>query len=114
MHSAILHFFDYVNAIILVYFLVTNVTYTVLMIFSLYTVSMHAKAAAHGSYADLLESPVTPPVALLVPAHNEEDAIVQTVMSLLEIQDPEKEVIVIDDGSTDGTVDSLGGRFRAP
>ena len=59
MHSAVLHFFDYMNAIILVYFLVTNVVYTVLMIFSLYTVSMHAKSAAHGAYADLLESPVT-------------------------------------------------------
>ncbi|MBI2679328.1 MAG: glycosyltransferase [Candidatus Koribacter versatilis] len=112
MHSAVLHFFDYVNAIILVYFLVTNVVYTVLMVFSLYTVSMHAKSAAHGAYADLLESPVTPPVALIVPAHNEEDAIVQTVMSLLEIQYPEKEVIVVDDGSTDGTVDKLVQKFH--
>src|SRR3954467_12162351 len=112
MHNAVLHFFDYVNAIVLVYFLVTNVVYTVLMVLSLYSVTMHAKSAAHGAYADLLESPVTPPVALIVPAHNEEDGIVQTVMSLLEIQYPEKEVIVVDDGSTDGTVERLVQQFH--
>ncbi len=112
MHNAVLHFFDYMNAIILVYFLVTNVVYTVLMVFSLYTVTMHSQSAAHSSYADLLESPVTPPVALIVPAHNEEDAIVQTVMSLLEIQYPEKELIVVDDGSTDGTVQKLVDQFH--
>jgi cellulose synthase/poly-beta-1,6-N-acetylglucosamine synthase-like glycosyltransferase len=112
MHNGILHFFDYMNAIILVYFLVTNVMYTILMVFSLYTVTMHAQSAAHSSYADLLESPVTPPVALIVPAHNEEDAIVQTVMSLLEIQYPEKELVVVDDGSTDGTVQRLVDQFH--
>ena len=112
MHNAILHFFDYMNAIILVYFLATNVVYTVLMALSLYSVTMHAKSAAHAAYADLLESPVTPPVALIVPAHNEEEAIVTTVMSLLEIQYPEKELIVVDDGSTDHTVQRLVDQFH--
>lgn len=112
MHNALLHFFDYMNAVILVYFLVTNVVYTVLMVFSLYSVSLHAKYAAHSGYADLLDSPVTPPVALIVPAHNEEEGIVQTVLSLMELTYPEKEIIVVDDGSTDGTVQRLIDRFH--
>lgn len=112
MQSGLLHFFDYINTVILVYFIVTNVVYTVLMGLSLYVVSLHAKFAARASYTDLLDSPVTPPVSLLVPAFNEEQGIVQTVLSLLELNYPEKEIIVVDDGSTDGTLDSLIQRFQ--
>ncbi len=103
MHSAWLHFFDYVNTIILIYFITANAIYTVLMVISLYTVSLHSKFASKIGYGDLVDSPVTPPVALLVPAFNEQDAIVQTVESLLVLNYPEKEIIVIDDGSTDET-----------
>ncbi|HUS19025.1 MAG TPA: glycosyltransferase [Terriglobales bacterium] len=103
MHNAGLHFFDYLNTIILVYFVVANLVYTVLMVISLYTVSLHSKFAAKIGYSDLADSPVTPPVALLVPAYNEQDGIVQTIESLLVLNYPEKEIVVIDDGSTDET-----------
>ncbi len=111
MHNALLHFFDYVNTIILVYFVVTNITYTALMFLSLYTVSLHARYAARSGYTDLADSPVTPPLALIVPAHNEADAIVQTVLSLMELNYPEKEIIVVDDGSTDETSKRLINKF---
>ncbi len=111
MHNALLHFFDYVNTIILVYFVVTNITYTALMFLSLSTVSLHARYAARSGYTDLADSPVTPPVALIVPAHNEADAIVQTVLSLMELNYPEKEIIVVDDGSTDETSKRLINKF---
>jgi cellulose synthase/poly-beta-1,6-N-acetylglucosamine synthase-like glycosyltransferase len=79
---------------------------------SLYTVSLHSKFAAKIGYGDLTDSPVTPPVALLVPAFNEQDAIVQTVESLLILNYPEKEIIVIDDGSTDDTAQRMIEHFH--
>jgi cellulose synthase/poly-beta-1,6-N-acetylglucosamine synthase-like glycosyltransferase len=112
MHSFVLHVFDYFNTIILIYFLVTNVVYTVLMICSLYSVSLQSKQARAEDFNFLLQSPATPPVALIVPAFNEEDAIVQTVLSLTELKHPEKEVIVVDDGSTDETAARLIERFQ--
>ncbi|WP_406155369.1 bifunctional polysaccharide deacetylase/glycosyltransferase family 2 protein [Streptomyces sp. NBC_01023] len=48
--------------------------------------------------------PVTEPVSVLVPAYNESACIVSTVRSLAESDHP-VEVVVIDDGSTDGTAD---------
>lgn len=48
--------------------------------------------------------PVTEPVTVLVPAYNERECIANTVRSLMESDHP-IEVIVIDDGSTDGTAD---------
>jgi cellulose synthase/poly-beta-1,6-N-acetylglucosamine synthase-like glycosyltransferase len=51
------------------------------------------------------------PVSVIVPAYNERAGIVATVRSLVANDHPGIEVIVVDDGSTDGTadlVDSLG------
>ena len=112
MQSTLLHLFDYANTIILLYFIVTNAVYTVLMGLSLYAVSLHAKFASRTGYTDLLDSPVTPPVSLIVPAYNEEQGIVQTVQSLMELNYPEKEIIVVDDGSTDSTLALLVERFQ--
>ncbi|MFE7773209.1 bifunctional polysaccharide deacetylase/glycosyltransferase family 2 protein [Streptomyces sp. NPDC057445] len=47
---------------------------------------------------------VTEPVTVLVPAYNEKECIENTVRSLMASDHP-IEVIVIDDGSTDGTAD---------
>ena len=43
-------------------------------------------------------------VAVVVPAYNEENVVLQTVQSLLACQHPKQfEIIVVDDGSSDGT-----------
>ncbi|MFE1879450.1 glycosyltransferase [Streptomyces diastatochromogenes] len=56
------------------------------------------------------ERPVTEPVSVLVPAYNEAKCIEDTVRSLTRSEHP-IEVLVVDDGSTDGTariVEGLG------
>lgn len=52
--------------------------------------------------------PVTRPVSVLVPAYNEKECIENTVRSLMASDHP-VEVIVVDDGSTDGTADIVAG-----
>ena len=47
------------------------------------------------------------PISILVPAHNEQETIVATVRSILTLDYPEAEIIVIDDGSTDATLQRL-------
>ncbi|MDA4127917.1 MAG: glycosyltransferase [Thaumarchaeota archaeon] len=44
-----------------------------------------------------------PSLSIIVPAHNEEMVLGQTLESVLEADYPNKQVIVVDDGSTDGT-----------
>jgi LCP family protein required for cell wall assembly len=46
-----------------------------------------------------------PPLSVIVPAHNEAANIVETVRSLLRNRYPTYQIIVVDDGSTDGTAD---------
>ena len=52
------------------------------------------------------------PVSILVPAHNEELTVVDTVKSLLDLNYKLYEIIVIDDGSTDRTAELLIDNFE--
>lgn len=49
------------------------------------------------------ESDFNPKVSLMIPAHNEEKIIVRAIETALETNYPNKEILIIDDGSTDAT-----------
>jgi len=53
----------------------------------------------------------TPPIAVLVPAYNEETVIVRTVRSVLNSTYPNLHVIVIDDGSSDNTAEAARAAY---
>lgn len=50
---------------------------------------------------------VAPPIAVIAPAYNEELSIIESVEALLALHYPEFEVLVINDGSKDGTLRRL-------
>lgn len=52
-----------------------------------------------------------PPIAVLAPAFNEEVTIVESVNSLLALHYPDFEIVVINDGSKDGTLQRLIDHF---
>ncbi len=51
-----------------------------------------------------LDSSWRPLVSIIVPAYNEESLIESAIRSLVKLDYPDYEIIVVDDGSTDGTV----------
>jgi len=48
---------------------------------------------------------ITPLVTLLIPAHNEVDVIRRKLQNSISLEYPNLEILVVDDGSTDGTPD---------
>src|SRR5258708_1871540 len=86
--------------IIVLYFFVTNGTYTLLMIMSSISVWFYQKKIGYAGLQEVRESPVTPPVTIIVPAFNEESSMVLTAESLMTLDYPAKEIIIVDDGST--------------
>ena len=61
--------------------------------------------------AQIPSTPRTPLVTILIPAYNEEKVISNTIESVMEIDYPRKEIIVVDDGSRDKTL-QIAQRFE--
>jgi cellulose synthase/poly-beta-1,6-N-acetylglucosamine synthase-like glycosyltransferase len=56
---------------------------------------------------EFLLTGLEPPVSVVIPAYNEEFTIVTSVRSMLQLRYPEYEVVVVNDGSRDGTLREL-------
>jgi cellulose synthase/poly-beta-1,6-N-acetylglucosamine synthase-like glycosyltransferase len=99
------------------YFVVVNTLYLGFSVFAYLALLHHRRRWTARELGAVMRSPATPGVSVLVPAFNEETGIVDTVRSLLLLNYPQFEVIVISDGSTDRTLEVLQqafGLIRAP
>jgi poly-beta-1,6 N-acetyl-D-glucosamine synthase len=67
---------------------------------------LHKRREKHDS--SYVSANGTPLVSVIVPAYNEEKAIGKTVDALLELSYVNKEIIIVDDGSTDRTFEVAG------
>ncbi len=99
------------NLVALSYFFLGNGIYTVLMLLSLRATWVHVRQMTYQGLDALRHSPLTPPVTVIIPAWNEEGVIVNSVRSALQADYPNIHVIVVDDGSTDLTLDRLVKTF---
>jgi biofilm PGA synthesis N-glycosyltransferase PgaC len=88
VYSSIVAFALFLFLVILRYFLLLIAAY-------LNTVRHTVRAAYDEGF--------TPPVSVIVPAYNEGILLEDTVQSLLSMDYPEYEIILVDDGSTDNT-----------
>lgn len=65
----------------------------------------------HQLWRRMLASPFAPRISMLVPAHGEEVTITESVSSILTLTYPNLEVVVINDGSEDATLERLVEHF---
>jgi cellulose synthase/poly-beta-1,6-N-acetylglucosamine synthase-like glycosyltransferase len=100
------------DAMVLVYFVVLNSTYLILILLAAAQIVRQFRRAALMGYDDIFSNPLSPPVSVIVPAHNEEAVIVDSVRAMLALHYSEFEVIVVDDGSTDATFARLQSAFN--
>jgi len=104
-------FIDVINVGILLYFLFINGFYLFLLVLSLFKTGQQAKLTKTFRLSGLYESDLYKSISILAPAFNEEENIVSSVQSLLQLKFHDYEVIVINDGSTDRTLDRLKEQF---
>ncbi|MGH9469766.1 MAG: glycosyltransferase family 2 protein [Terriglobia bacterium] len=100
------------NVLIIAYFFVGNGVYTVLMLVSIGTAFIYSRRRAYQDLAEVRNSGATPPVTIIIPAFNEEQSILETVRSALHADYPGLQVLVVDDGSSDGTLEELTRAFN--
>ncbi|MFN8130928.1 MAG: glycosyltransferase [Solirubrobacteraceae bacterium] len=101
-----------VNAFFLAYLLALQAINTALVVLGWRAVEDYVRRRALRDYRFVAESPLSMPVSILVPARNESATIVASIRALLESQFVTFEVVVVNDGSTDGTLEAVRAAFR--
>ncbi len=64
-----------------------------------------------GRVGEMLSSKSSPPISIIIPAYNEEPGIVDAVRSMSIVKYPRFELVVVNDGSKDNTLESLIDAF---
>ncbi|WP_340102955.1 glycosyltransferase family 2 protein [Rhodohalobacter sp. 8-1] len=96
---------------IISYFLTLNSVYLILVVGSLIYIRRQMLQNEIVKPSALFKSRIYKTISILVPAYNEAENIIESVESLLRLEYPEYEIIVINDGSSDDTVDRLINHF---
>jgi cellulose synthase/poly-beta-1,6-N-acetylglucosamine synthase-like glycosyltransferase len=107
-----IHFLQGANQVLFWYYIASNVAYLVMLIIALRTSAAHQRRLESHRLSWTREAPLAPPITLIVPAHNEEKSIRVAIRNLVELDYPELEVVVVNDGSRDRTLDELRQAFQ--
>lgn len=102
---------DFWNPVLLWYFGLLNLFYGVLFVFAAFEAWKHWALSSRLEATERFPAEAFPPVSVIVPAYNEEKVIVPTVEALLALDYPAHEVVVVNDASTDATLQRLEERF---
>jgi cellulose synthase/poly-beta-1,6-N-acetylglucosamine synthase-like glycosyltransferase len=102
----------YYNYLVLFYFLIIVTVYIFLNIISFLKIFNYTKRIKYFERKKIFQLHNFKPVTIIVPAYNERNGIVDCVHSLLQLDYPEYQLIVVNDGSTDGTLEQLFENFK--
>jgi len=115
MHTTahlVVQLFAATGIFVLAYYLIVNGYYLCLHILALFELRDNVREASWDQPFRRFSSPFYPGIALVVPAYNEAATIEESVQSMLSLNYPELEVVVVNDGSTDETLEKLIERFN--
>ncbi|WP_442599856.1 glycosyltransferase family 2 protein [Neobacillus sp. D3-1R] len=104
----------YVTSLIIIsYIILLCLFYLVILVIAAKYIRDDYRLNLKEAYSDLLQQTESaPPLSVLVPAYNEEVGIVSTISSLMKLQYPAFEMIVINDGSKDQTLQEVLHKYE--
>jgi cellulose synthase/poly-beta-1,6-N-acetylglucosamine synthase-like glycosyltransferase len=111
VHAALSQFVTAFDVGVLLYLIAINSCYLFFTVIAFFKLLEHRRRWTPREVAGVMRSPATPPISVIVPAFNEVLTVVESVRSLLALHYPQFEVVVVNDGSTDGTLDELQRAF---
>jgi cellulose synthase/poly-beta-1,6-N-acetylglucosamine synthase-like glycosyltransferase len=91
-------------AFLFAYFVVFSVFHAWLLVMAAVDLRRYSRKVVIANLRRTVRSPLAPPISVLVPAYNEEAGIIESVSSLLALDYPNFEIVVVSDGSSDQTV----------
>ncbi|MBI3269586.1 MAG: glycosyltransferase family 2 protein [Planctomycetes bacterium] len=107
MRDVLVAFFQVVSLVVFAYFLAINLVYLVTTLSAFPALLRYGRRLKAVEIRDLVTAVGAPPITVIAPAHDEEATCVDSVRALLALNYPEYEVLLVNDGSTDGTLARL-------
>lgn len=111
MTELIWRFLETYNYVVLFYFALLHAVYLGTSFFAFGALRSYALRMKSLDLSDLITSAWAPPITLIAPAFNEEATCVDSVRSLLTLEYPDFEILVVNDGSSDSTIERLTEAF---
>jgi len=90
---------------------IQNIIYAWCIPQALIEINKHSQRDDDHSHWEMLRSESFLPVSIIVPAYNEQNTIRESVLALLTLHYPEFKVIVVNDGSSDSTAETMIKEF---
>ena len=85
--------------------------YLLLGVISMFQLIEYKRAHQNTDYSALLSSPLAPGISVIAPAFNESQTIVENIKALFKLQYNNYEIIVVNDGSSDDTLEKVIREF---
>ncbi len=101
-----------VNVLVLVYFVLTNSVYLFTSATAFRSLRRYTQRLKSVDVDEMVRSGAALPVTVIAPAYNEEAMIVEVTRSLLTLEYPDYEVVIVNDGSKDRTLELLVDTFE--
>jgi cellulose synthase/poly-beta-1,6-N-acetylglucosamine synthase-like glycosyltransferase len=111
MMEAVWTFVAIVNGLVLGYFVLLNGSYLITSVLAFRALRAYTRRLETFNVNEMAGAASAPPITLLAPSYNEEATCVEAVRSMLSLEYPSYEVLVVNDGSKDATVEILRAAF---
>lgn len=100
------------NTLFILYSILISVIYMIIFLYSIIGLYIYSKKRVYIEEKNILKSEFAPGISILVPAYNESAVIENTIKSLMSIEYSKYEIIVINDGSTDNSLQEIIDKFQ--
>ncbi len=95
------------NKLIIYYVASINSFYLLLFFFSFLGIKNYEGRSRVWRLSNIIQGKKVPPVSIIAPSYNESATIIESVNTLLNIRYPKFEIVVVNDGSKDDTLEKL-------
>lgn len=100
-----------IEIVLFAYFLIVNVIDFALIVSAMRALPGFMKLNRSGELKNAVRAYPTP-VSVILPVFNEEEHVVSVIRSLLSMQYEQFEIVVVNDGSTDQTLEAISNEFQ--
>lgn len=106
------YFISFFNYFCMAFTILLTLIYIIQLVMSFFSVRKNDKFRQSKDFGRYVASENLLPISLLIPAYNEQENIVSNIKSLMKIDYPKFEIIVVNDGSTDKTHELIIDAFK--